>query len=178
MPKSEKEKDDDKSPMGIIILLFAIAIVILLVLTFIGRAFCPPCSYSARGAVNGNAANTANSNAVANAVALVNMANTPPANTGSFASGATAPIDSCSMFGGEPDLEDPGIMFDQHPLIEFCVTNCAQYQDAMNRAAAEDTALSAKIASDPDNALWEMRQQYYTIYLDALNFVAQDIGCF
>jgi hypothetical protein len=62
-------------------------------------------------------------------------------------------------------------------IIEFCVTNCVEYDDAINRAAIEDAELTKKIAAEPDNSIWPMRQQYYTIYLDALHAVGAQIGC-
>jgi hypothetical protein len=107
----------------------------------------------------------------------VPVANTPVVEQGSFAEGAGPTSDTCVLFGGEPDLVNPGLMFDQHPLIEFCVTNCVEYDDAINRAAIEDAELTKKIAAEPDNSIWPMRQQYYTIYLDALHAVGAQIGC-
>jgi hypothetical protein len=171
MPKNDNDND---SVFGIPILIVAV-IIVLFILFFMynftfARPACPACPACPC------AASSANANIVVNA----NNKGNANANTASFADGvvaSTANSDACAAFGGAPDLEDPGVMFDQHPLIEFCVTNCNQYVDAVNRAAAEDAALSDKIVSDPDNSLWEMRQQYYTIYLEALGYVGQDLGC-
>lgn len=180
MPRNNDNDNDHGSVFGIPVLIFAVLLFlfVLFLMYNVGfiafpKSMCPTCAKCASGAantVNANA-NASTVNANANAVNAVNA---------SFADGVVANVDNmdtCAMFGGAPNLEDPGVMFDQHPLIEFCITNCDQYVDALNRAAYEDAALSEKIVSDPDNSLWEMRQQYYTIYLEALEYVGQDLGC-